>query len=331
MTGLRGVTGVSIKGDTGTVGLTGAQGIQGATGVLSYTGLSTGYHLKTAADGKFINSLISDNGSVVTLANSFKLTTGDYQVRAGDSYAFKYSTLSTLGLQFHDSAPQGFYFVDSTGNNRLIISLSGNLGVNTAYSTSAWEKIAAGTTAVVPLNFVSGPLISSPLAGSVEYDNEFWLTNSSSVRKAVQYKVESPNLSSGAGIPSSTPGKIGDLYVDTADKILFVAVGTSSSADWRADFYPTVTNINYSQTPYNVLASDAIVHVDSYTGAVKAVLPPYGKMHTVKWVAGPNTVTVGVTGVAIGTIDGVTGVQLSTVYDSLDFYYTGVTGAWGIK
>ena len=41
-----------------------------------------------------------------------------------------------------------------------------------------------------------------------------------------------PTLSSGTGAPSSTPGKLGDLYVDDDGLELYVAVGTSSSGDW---------------------------------------------------------------------------------------------------
>jgi len=39
-------------------------------------------------------------------------------------------------------------------------------------------------------------------------------------------------ISSGSGAPSSTPSKVGNLYVDTTNKILYAAAGTSSSADW---------------------------------------------------------------------------------------------------
>jgi len=43
-----------------------------------------------------------------------------------------------------------------------------------------------------------------------------------------------PTISSGSGAPGSTPGKIGDIYVDTAAPALYAAKGTASSADWFA-------------------------------------------------------------------------------------------------
>ena len=42
----------------------------------------------------------------------------------------------------------------------------------------------------------------------------------------------SPIISSGDGSPSSTPGKIGDLYIDTSGKKAYIATGTTNSSDW---------------------------------------------------------------------------------------------------
>lgn len=47
-----------------------------------------------------------------------------------------------------------------------------------------------------------------------------------------------PIISSGIVAPSSTPAKVGDLYVDTVGKDLYAATGTSSSADW------TIVNVD---------------------------------------------------------------------------------------
>ena len=38
---------------------------------------------------------------------------------------------------------------------------------------------------------------------------------------------------SAAGAPSSAPGNIGDIYIDTTNKKMYIAMGTSSSADWK--------------------------------------------------------------------------------------------------
>lgn len=41
-----------------------------------------------------------------------------------------------------------------------------------------------------------------------------------------------PAISTGTAAPSSTPSRIGDIYVDTSAKKLYFAAGTDSSADW---------------------------------------------------------------------------------------------------
>ena len=45
--------------------------------------------------------------------------------------------------------------------------------------------------------------------------------------KSVSVRVE------GSGAPAVTPEEVGDVYVDTTNDVLYCAIGTSSSADWR--------------------------------------------------------------------------------------------------
>lgn len=42
-----------------------------------------------------------------------------------------------------------------------------------------------------------------------------------------------PVISSGDGAPGTTPGKVGNIYVDTTGLTLYIAVGTSDSGDWE--------------------------------------------------------------------------------------------------
>ena len=38
---------------------------------------------------------------------------------------------------------------------------------------------------------------------------------------------------SGAGVPSSTPANIGDIYIDTTNNKMYIAMGVSASSDWK--------------------------------------------------------------------------------------------------
>ncbi len=39
--------------------------------------------------------------------------------------------------------------------------------------------------------------------------------------------------SSGAGAPSSAPSNLGDIYIDTTNKKMYIAMGTSAASDWK--------------------------------------------------------------------------------------------------
>lgn len=60
------------------------------------------------------------------------------------------------------------------------------------------------------------------------YNGSFW-TEIGRRRDARQF----PYVSIGETAPSSTPAKVGDIYVDTSTPALYYAKGTASSADWQ--------------------------------------------------------------------------------------------------
>ena len=54
-----------------------------------------------------------------------------------------------------------------------------------------------------------------------------------SVKNALEtLNTEKPTISSGILAPTSTPTKVGDIYIDTVAKKLYFATGVTSSADW---------------------------------------------------------------------------------------------------
>ena len=93
--------------------------------------------------------------------------------------------------------------------------------------------------------------------------------------------AEAPTISSGAGAPSSTPTKVGDIYVDTTNDDPYTAVGTSSSADWSlgggggvsspASYTHTETPASTSWTVNHGLGSKPFIQV--YDGSDQIVNP----------------------------------------------------------
>lgn len=71
------------------------------------------------------------------------------------------------------------------------------------------------------------------------FSNDATLADASQTESVTEYAVKTyadtkPTISSGTAAPSSTPGKVGDIYIDTSALKLYFATGTSSSADWIA-------------------------------------------------------------------------------------------------
>lgn len=41
-----------------------------------------------------------------------------------------------------------------------------------------------------------------------------------------------PDITTGTAVPTTTPSRIGNMYVDTTNKKIYFATGHTSSADW---------------------------------------------------------------------------------------------------
>ena len=79
------------------------------------------------------------------------------------------------------------------------------------------------------LTFEQIPLVTSAVTDS------FLVKNGSNELRVIGYSdvfSATPSITSGTAAPSSTPAKVGDIYVDITNKKLYFSTGTSSSLDW---------------------------------------------------------------------------------------------------
>lgn len=56
------------------------------------------------------------------------------------------------------------------------------------------------------------------------------------LKRVFQTLRKMPNITTGTAAPTTTPSRIGNMYVDTTNKKIYFATGHASSADW------TITN-----------------------------------------------------------------------------------------
>ena len=70
----------------------------------------------------------------------------------------------------------------------------------------------------------------------VDYANTCTTKIADGTTPDIIYTSRTPAVSTGTAAPTSTPIQVGDIYVDTTNKKMYIATGTSSSSDW------TITN-----------------------------------------------------------------------------------------
>lgn len=61
---------------------------------------------------------------------------------------------------------------------------------------------------------------------------------------------------SGSGPPAGAPETLGEHYVDTANGVHYLSVGTDTAADWQQTASPTVQFNDQATTAYTLTASD---------------------------------------------------------------------------
>jgi hypothetical protein len=77
---------------------------------------------------------------------------------------------------------------------------------------------------------------NAPIKENIFKDSESKINSSQWVNwftKIVSFINVAPKISSGTSAPTSTPGKVGDIYCDTSNSKVYIATGISSSSDWK--------------------------------------------------------------------------------------------------
>ena len=122
----------------------------------STTNASTGIYAlpngtSTAASWQATNSADPTNCSKILIATN---ASTDVQLVSGVNGSGSYLPLS-------------FY---NNGAQKMQLSTAGSFGIGVTPSNNGWLELAAGTTSVAPARLTSGTNLTSPVAGTIEYD-----------------------------------------------------------------------------------------------------------------------------------------------------------------
>ena len=156
------------------------------------TGTTT---IKTTKDGLVVNASASSNGIDFVNQSYFRMGTGAAMLKAN----------STTGINVYDSS----------FNIRMAVSWGGNgsyfttpLSINKSTTATARLHIGSGTATIgtAPIKIDSGTLLTTPEAGTVEYNGTFYATNKDATRR---HFVLAPNTTKvTAGAPFTNDGYI---------------------------------------------------------------------------------------------------------------------------
>lgn len=121
--------------------------------------------------------------------------------------------------------------------HRLLVDSSGGGGGGTVTTVSVVTANGLSgtvanptTTPAITLNVAA--LDATKIANGNVSNTEFQYLDG--VTSSIQTQLDAKSaVSSGSGAPVSTPGAIGQLYIDTTNKNAYISVATSSSADWN--------------------------------------------------------------------------------------------------
>lgn len=184
--------------------------------------------------------------------------------------------------------------------------------------------IRPGTTAALtaPLKFTSGPLITTPEQGALEYLNDaLYMTvvaNAATKRKSVMI-VDSTSIATGDIVFQAANGELALLHVGTTGQVLSLAGGIPAWST-SAGIARSITTISTATTAASAATTDYIYYVQGTTTLTLPTAVSNTNRYSVT-NTGVSTVTVATT--SAQTINGSASATLPIPSMSLDFVSDG--------
>ncbi len=172
------------------------------------------FNLSEVDETDFTGTIQGDILAVNAGTDALEFITPDYY-SSGNTILASDGTVSVPGLSFNSDTNCGVYRIGAD-NIGFVVNGARVFDIST-----------------VGFLLGSGSRITSVINDdTMATASDTTLATSESIKTYVD--TEAPTISSGTTAPSSTPDKIGDIYVNTTGTTMYVATGTSSSSDWTA-------------------------------------------------------------------------------------------------
>lgn len=201
----------------------------------------------------YLNNISIGSSSVLSSTKLYAESNASSQVAF-----FKNTSTTGYGVRIDvaNSDPSLYALnVKNNLNSIFMVQNDGNIGVGTMTPTARMH-FAAGTSSQAPLRFTSGTLLTTPSAGTMEYDGFLYITDNANVRRTIATGSTNTSIDNISTINSpgnltlSTTGVVtvnGSLGIGTTSPAAKLHVFSSSSEIARFDgnssgSYVTFTN-----------------------------------------------------------------------------------------
>jgi hypothetical protein len=276
VTNLTGTASININGTVGaTTPAAGTFTSLSDSGNLTFTGTSN------RITGDFTNATVTSRLAFVT--STADSATGIYALPAGTSTAASWqatnnsdptnaskiliATNASTDVQLVSGIngsgtylPLSFY---NNGAQKMQLSTAGNFGIGVTPSNNGWLELAAGTTSVAPARLTSGTNLTSPVAGSIEYDGtNYYVTPTVGtteqrgvIPSTQQFVLSAAGSAFGAAIGnffgSNSAIQLAASTTYSIEAYCYFLKTTAGTATWAPTFSsaPTVTHATIEYTP----------------------------------------------------------------------------------
>lgn len=173
----------------------------------------------------YLNNISIGTSSVLSSTKLYAESNASSQV----AY-FKNTSTTGYGVRIDVANSDPSYYALNVKNNLnsiFMVQNDGNIGVGTMTPTARMH-FAAGTSSQAPLRFTSGTLLTTPSAGTMEYDGLLYITDNANVRRTVATGSTNTSIDN-----ISTINSPGNLTFSTTGAVTVngsLGIGTTSPA-----------------------------------------------------------------------------------------------------
>ena len=183
---------------------------------------------KTAVIGNVVEDTTPQLGGNLDLNSSDITGSGDINITGTIDASGAITTPDVLTTDVQASGSAGVNIKNSGGTSLISAGGGGGTGISLNGNVQMSANNILTTGSVGDASAADLTKLSEVTATSTELNYVDGVTSN------VQTQLNSKStVSSGASAPATTPGAIGDLYVETTTPALYYADATASSADWN--------------------------------------------------------------------------------------------------